>query len=262
MSIMDLFKTSGIVNGQQSGGQQQTGNMNSQQSASTGGTGNPGNLPEKSPPGAPTPDSNNPTAPAEKKVDGNDPKSLLDNYKELFTIDPNKKPDEPLSFNASPDQLMEAASKVDFTRFVTPEDAQAIAAGGEDAVKAFLQSINKVAQGVYANSAFATSKILEHALQQQQDRFQKQLPGLVRDSAVADNLRTQNELFSHPAVSPIVDNVRKSLADKYPTATAHEIGKLTADFFTALGGSMAPQSDSNTTNPNKKSEQDWLEFLN
>ena len=125
----------------------------------------PGNLN----PDATQPAANNPTVPA-----GSPPApaaSPMDQFNELWqppVIDPAT--NQPL-INIDPKQLAEAARKTDFAKIIQPELMARVQAGGEDGSMAMMQMLNQVAQGVYAQSAFASSKMVEQAVAKAREQF-------------------------------------------------------------------------------------------
>jgi hypothetical protein len=179
-----------------------------------------------------------PTPPAEIT-----PPAPFEEFKDLWSTPttPNADTNGPMFAGVTPKTLMESAGKVDFAKAVTPEQMQAIATGGQGAVDAFAQAMNKVAQTVYAQSAFATTKIVDQAMTRQQENFAKQLPSMVKKFSVNENLQDQNPLLSNPALTPLVSALSEQLVRKNPNATSTEIQQQVNDYFSALGTSFAPK---------------------
>lgn len=191
------------------------------------------------------------------------PESPLDQFKDLWQNDPNaENKNAPINFNVDQTKLMEAASKVDFTKILKQEDLQAISAGGEGAVAAFAKSLNSVAQSVYAQNAMATSKIVEAAVAQAQDRFASQIPDMVKKQNLSNSLREENPALSHPAAAPILTALENQLTVKYPNATGSEIKKMATDYLSSFATAASPKKeDPATTATSGKKEQDWTDFL-
>lgn len=202
----------------------------------------------------------NPTTTIEGQKD--QPKSPLDQFAEVFKIDPNNKPEEKLSFNADPAQIFESAKQVDFKRYVTPEHLQAVVQGGEGAANALLDILNSSSQAVYANSALASTKLIEAALEAQDQRFNQALPSKVRDHAVTESLSTANPLFNHPAMAPVINNLRTAISTKYPDMPAADVTKQVQEFVTAFATSFAPKQEQQGQQTNKSQTVDWEDFLN
>jgi hypothetical protein len=166
--------------------------------------------------------------------------------------------------NLDPAKVMESARKVDFAKNITAAQIQAIQAGGPDAVKAFAESMNQVAQTVYAQSAIATTKIVEQALSKQTERYDAQLPTMVKKYSTNESLLTENPLLSNPAIQPLVGALQEQLIRKNPNATSAEIQKQVSDYFAAMGTAFAPKApetpQSRAAQRAAKSE-DWDSFL-
>lgn len=173
-----------------------------------------------------------------------DPNAVNPNF--FATLDPNK--------------VMESARKVNFSnQEITPEIAAAIAAGGEQAIKAVQSLINHSSQSVYGQSAIATSKIVEKALAAQREQFQKQLPGILKSQLVSDSLATENPIFNNPALAPMVEMARTQVLQKFPNATQAEIKEQVVSFFNAMQGALAPKPIK--TEAEKNADMDWGAFL-
>jgi len=163
--------------------------------------------------------------------------------------------------NLDPQKVMESARKVDFAKGISPEQLQAIAAGGEGAVKAFAESMNSLAQSVYAQSAIATTKIVEQALGKAQEQQDARLPGMFKKLSSTENLQAANPLLSNPAIQPLVGALQEQLVRKNPNATAGEIQQQVSDYFAALGTSFAPKAPAPAGGNRKAKDEDWSAFL-
>lgn len=190
--------------------------------------------------------------------------SPLDGFKDIWQTPANPDPNSNQSIfaNLDPQKLMESARKVDFAKTLTPENLQKIQAGGQEAVQALAESLNTVAQTVYAQSALATTKIVEQALGKQQERFDAQLPTMVKKFSANENLLSSNPLLQNPAVQPLVGALQEQLIRKNPNATSAEIQQQVSDYFAALGNTFAPKPASSTSAQSKsKDAEDWEKFL-
>lgn len=248
MGIMDIF--SGITGGSAApAAPAPNTNANNQPQ--------PGNIP----PGAGSTNPNNPTVPAGTE---NKEGAPLDQFADLWKNEPASEGREQNTglFNIDPKKMFEAAGKIDFAKMIKPEQLQAIAQGGDAAVQAFAQAMNGVAQGVYAQSAFATTKIVEQALGKAKQQYNSELPSLIKKHQVSDNLRAENPIFANPAIQPIISALEAQLTVKFPNATASEITGMAKQYVEAVGSSFAPKpaapendgkAGANTT--------DWDKFL-
>ena len=228
--------------------------------------GGPGNLPATAASTGATPNGAAPNGQI-PPTDPNappDPATAFAQFDKLWEnapTDPNA-PASGIFGNVDPKKFMEAAGKIDFGKVITPEQLQSISAGGEGAMAAFAAAMNSVAQGVYAQSAFATTKIVEQALSKSKESFLSELPTHIKKQTVTDSLRAENPIFSNPAVQPIISALEAQMTVKYPNATAPEITNMAKQYVEALGSSFAPKPKADPGSPkNKKGETDWSSFL-
>lgn len=215
-------------------------------------------------PGQPLPgsDPNNPTVPAgtPPAVVQTPPKdeSPFAGLGDIWQT-PVQADEAPVMPAVDPAKLMEAAKQVDFTKSLSPEVLQKIAGGGEDAIKAMMTSLNSVAQTVFANSAMATTKIVEQALGRQADQYNKNLPTQIRKLSANENLVTENPLLSNPAVAPLVGALQEQLVRKNPNASAAEIQSQVNQYFAALGTAFGPKPKIDPKQASK--DVDWSNFF-
>ena len=225
--------------------------------------GNPGNIPGvQTNPAMAT----NPTVPAASMETGNTntsntPPSGLDEFSGMWAVDPNAKPNvpEPM-FNVKPEDLAAAAKRNDFSKVVTPEMLAAISGGGEAAVQATLQAMNAMAQKSFADSALATTKIVESALTKQQAKFEASLPGFIKNQNLSDNLRNSSPIFNHPAAAPILEVFRNQVAEKFPNATATEQQEMAMRYVKSFAEAANPSKPTAAQKANAN-QTDWSEFL-
>jgi len=225
----------------------------------------PGNLN----PAATQPNSSNPTVPATPTTPNTtDPvsptASPMDKFNELWqptAID--SEANKPL-INIDPKALAEAARKTDFAKLIQPELMARVQAGGDDGSAAMMQMLNQVAQGVYAQSAFATSKMVEQAVAKARDQFNSDIPAHVKKLQVADTLRQENPVFNHPAASPILGAVESQLTVKYPNASASEITTMAKQYLEGFANAVqapAIAAAAATAAKSKASQEtDWTTF--
>ena len=255
MAIMDMFRTA--FGPQQSAaptmpGQLQTAGAQPQPQSQ------PGNIPAAG--GATNP--NNPTVPATNADGTPATASPLDQFGDMWKPVENKGAGDPLFANVDPAKLMEAAKKTNFSALITKEQQAAIAQGGTAAQEAFMQSMNLVAQNVFAQSAMATTRIVDQALAKQQEQFKALLPSLVKQHTLSDNLRSENPVFNHPSVAPLIHAMETQLAAKHPNATASELTKLAQEYVLSVGQAFNPTAGKETTAASSaNSEPDWDLFL-
>lgn len=255
MSIMDMFRN---LSGSQPQapampGQLQTAGAQPQSQPQ------PGNIPT----GGGSAATGNPLVPA-TNADGTPvTESPLDQFKDMWSPVANKGAGEPLFANVDPAKLLEAAKKTNFASLITKDQQAAIAQGGTVAVEAFQSAMNNVAQSVFAQSAMATTKIVDQALAKQQELFKSMLPNLVKQHTLADNLRESNPVFNHPSVAPLISAMESQLAAKHPNATSSELTKLAQEYVLGLGQAFNPALKTEAANSNglTTGETDWSKFL-
>lgn len=235
---------------------QQAANPQLQQQAQA----TPGNIPAQNVmPAA----ANNPTVPAESitaTATATAAPEGLDKYKDMWKIKPEDMPKAPESAFAgvTPEAIKSVANKTDFSKVVTPEMMQAISAGGEGAVAATLQAMNAMAQDTYAQSAQASIKLIETALEKQREQFQAALPDMIKHQNVTNNLRSSNPIFNHPAAAPMLETLQKQLQLKNPTADAATIQKQAEEFLVSFATTANPPKQIVTTAD--KNKTDWSDF--
>lgn len=193
--------------------------------------------PAAAPASAPvTPGNLPPAAPAASEPTTAEPKSPFAEFETLWQNDPNAAtPGTGNIFNVDPAKLQEAASKVDFSKVVTPEMMQGIQAGGEEATQAFLQAMNKMSQQVYAQSAAASIAMVEQATKKAKEQFTADIPNLLKKQQVNANLRDENPVLSDPAVAPLIQALESQLVVKFPNATPTELKDMAKNYIAGLG---------------------------
>lgn len=177
-------------------------------------------------------------------------------------IDPNAPPKDSSMFgNIDPAKLLEAAKKINFAEAATADQQTAIMAGGEGAVKAMMEVMNSVAQRSYAQSAYASTRMVETAMAKAREQFTAELPQLIKKTNVSNSLREENPIFSNPAVAPIMDALESRLTIKYPTASASEITGMAKAYVEQMGTSFAPKAPEPKLSKGARADEDWGKFL-
>ena len=216
----------------------------------------PGNIPDAATPNA---QPAQPVAPA--VVEPAVPDSPLAEFSKLWEdapIDPNKPtPTAPTPLDA--EAVQKAVAKTDFSQSITPETLAAIAAGGEEAQKAFAQAMNQTAQQVMVQSTMVNEKLTQKAIKDALAANQVTMQDQVRAQAVADHAKTQNPVFSDPAVKPVIEATQSQLIAKFPNATPQEITTMTQNFIIAMGTEFAPKEPINDNSG--QDQTDWSKFI-
>lgn len=132
---------------------------------------------------------------------------------------------------ADPAKLLAAAKTVDFTKAMNPELLEKASKGDSAALG---QLVNEAAQTGYAQSALATTKIVEAALAKQADIFKTSvMPAILRNHNIGNELG-DNPLFDNPAVKPLLDGLKNQLSIKYKDATPTQIKQHAEKILTEL----------------------------
>ena len=186
--------------------------------------------------------------------------SPLDSFKTLWEPVNTPNVDGTLPANmfagADPAKMLDAARKVDFAKSISPELLAKITSGGPDAATAFMAALNDVSQRSYAQSSFASTKIVEAALAKIQEGLDSRLPGQIKRHQVSDTLRESNPALQHPAAAPILDALQSQLAVKFPNATVNELRDMAGDYLNKFAGLASPQKTAAT-----KPTEDWDKFF-
>jgi len=216
----------------------------------------PGNIPPPTTPAAPgqgvipEPVAAVPATPTE-------PESPLDTFKDLWEpipVDPNApKPAAPQELTA--EQVQQAVAKANFSKAITPEQLAAIGQGGEAAQTAFAEAMNTVAQQVMVQATVVNNKLTQKAVETALEKQSAEIPSMLRAQASTAHLNDTSDLFSNPAIQPVVQATQAQLLQKFPNATPAEITTMTQDYITAMGEQFAPKP------PADPNEQNWDNFL-
>ena len=192
-----------------------------------------------------------------------EPKSPVDKFGNLW--EPAKpdesNPDSKSAAKPTTQQMMESAAKVDFTKVLDREVLQKIAAGGEEAVNAFAQALNKTAQTVLGQSTAVSQKLIEQAQEQTRQEILGNLPKMVRQQNLGESLLSQNPAFSHPGVRPVIDALQNQLSEKFPKASAAELNAMAKEYLTGMASIIAPPQQQSNQTPTTPVEEDWTKYF-
>lgn len=186
-------------------------------------------------------------------------KSPLDAYSDLWEtapIDPNA-PQPPTAPTLDPKQLAEKVGTIDFSNTVAPETLAKITAGGEEAGAAFLEAMNTVARNVMLQSTLVGNKLAQKVVGFETEQLQSQVPDLIKQNMVTDNLSSNNPLYSNPAVKPLIDMAKKQIQVKYPNATASELTAMAENYVGTVVAELTPKSPDSAA----PVADDWTKFL-
>lgn len=183
----------------------------------------------------------------------------LAEFKDLWEP-PKTDPNAP-NGNASeltPEKMMEAASKVDFTRLIPQESLAKITAGGAEAAQALAEIVNKVAQGAYGQSAVVAQKMVEKAVAQEREALQNSLPTMMKRHTLNDP--GNNPALQNPAVAPILQAIQTQLVEKYPTRSTSEIEDMAKKVLVGAAELVVPPQKTPGTET-QDDGTDWEQWI-
>ena len=186
--------------------------------------------------------------------------SPMDSFKSLWEPVNTQGVDGTLPANmfagADQNKMLEAARKVDFAKSIPPEVLSQITAGGPEAAQAFAKALNDVSQRAYAQSSFASTKIVEAALAKFQEGLDNRLPSQIKKHQVSDTIRESNPALSHPAAAPIMEALQAQLTVKFPNATVAELKGMASDYLTQFNQLANP-----VAKPTIPVAEDWDSYF-
>lgn len=230
----------------------------------------PGAAPAPAPaPAAPAPAPVAPPAPAPAPVDPNaQALSALDSFKSFWhnptTADgkPAPLPADPLAqplFNLDPAKVMESANKMDFMAGVDPAKIQTALQGD---VAAFADVINGAVRNAVAGVTINQGNTLNQALIANNQRVASTLPTHIKKVQLMDQ-PSDNPVFEHEAVQPLVNTLKQFALAKNPQASASEINAQISGLLAGLGKAIhetSPEAVKQQQAASSK-DQDWTAFL-
>lgn len=188
------------------------------------------------------------------------PEDKFEKLWETPATDPNSQNSNEGQSSLTPEKMLEAAGKIDFKRVLDQDSLRKIAAGGDEAVAAMAELLNKTAQTVYGQSTVVAQKLIETQVAKAREEFTAQLPGLVKKQNMQDSLLTENPAFKKPSVAPVVTAIQNQLAAKYPNATASELNAMAKDYLKAAAEDFNPTPKKEPTAAERGVDWDqWVE---
>ena len=189
----------------------------------------------------------------------------LDQYKDLFTIDPNREVADPNApFITYDDKVL--AEKVAEMQFVDPAQMAELAtkaAQGDPA--ALMTLLNATAQSAYSQGAKLSANISNRAAHAGAQQVRGQMPTDVRSQLASSELATLNPALSHPAIAKQTQEVLGAFEQKFPTATPAQLAKYTNDYFKsvfeATNGQTQGSQEQRSGPPAIQGSQDFTDFF-
>lgn len=177
--------------------------------------------------------------PQKKKATGTGDELGVDFNKlwENEPVDPNKPApteDEPYLPKIDPKQLAETISKVDFKKFIKPEQMQAITAGGEAAATAIADIVQQTAQQTLLTAFSSANKLFESGIGNAVKRVDGKIGPRVNETMASLNLSKSNFAAKDPRYAPVVDAIRERIQQKYPKLNATGVEDAVNRMFTGL----------------------------
>jgi len=189
------------------------------------------------------------------------PASPLDSFADLWqNADTGTEPTDNASmFAVDSKALNETVGKMNFLGNIPPKVQEALNAGGESAVKANLYLMNQVAQQSFAQSAQATTKIVEAALAKQAEAFESRVSDVVKKQGMRDDLASSNPVFKHAAAAPILQGLEAQILKKYPNASPTELSQMAQNFLKSFADEISGVNKPKESG--QKSDTDFSNFF-
>lgn len=263
MSIMNAFRNmlGGSAPQQPQGAQPQVNPAASQQLNNTVGSEQSNNTV----PSATTlqSDGKTPAIPAAAQGD----QSPLANYSDLWKAPENGTglPSTVPTITVDPAKLDSISKNVDFTKAV---DKTLVAKAVSGDAEALMQVLSQAAQAGFAQAAGTSAQMIQKAMSLQDERLQQQyIPEVLRRTEISRQMRTDNNLYSDPAIAPMLNMVETQFAAKYPQASPQEIRQSAMNYLQQTASAVVKQSgkqviDTPQASPaSKQRDVDWEGFF-
>ncbi|TFZ81695.1 hypothetical protein [Candidatus Macondimonas diazotrophica] len=207
------------------------------------------------------------SAPAESnQEESTEPKvSPLEAFKDIWQSDTTEaeQDDADLSslFSIDPEKINSTVSNIDFTKSLDPQVLESIAAGGEDAQKAFLTSLNSVARDVFSQSMLANGMLVKQALTKAQDKIDTRTSRSYNRLKASEALTSSNPLLKDPAVEPMISAIQERLHKKYPDADSESIKQQAEEYLLKFADVIRGPSEQRKQEETSAKETDFSTFL-
>jgi hypothetical protein len=160
-------------------------------------------------------------------------------------------------FNVDPTRVAESANKLDFLSSVNP-DLVTKALGGDPA--AFADVINSAVRQAVVGITVNQGQLLNSALAENNQRITSSLPNQLKQVQL-NEVGSDNPVFSHPAVAPLVTALKQTAYQKNPNASVGEVNQLVNNYLSGLAVAMqdaSPEAVKQKQQAAKTAgEQDW-----
>lgn len=195
--------------------------------------------------------------------------SPLDQFKDLFNIEPEKdangnpvqKPtgDEPF-FNMDKDKFSQAVGDMNFIPETAKESLEAVMAGDLKQLPALL---NAVARNGYMQQTQLSQSMMEDLGKNAMQRMRSNLPETLKNHSTESTVFGSNVQFNHPAVKPVVKALAGQVLKKWPNATPQEVQQKVTDLMKSMGSMFEdPEDTGGQQSPNHQGNQyDWSQVF-
>lgn len=200
-----------------------------------------------------------------------DPNSLsketqnpFDAYQKMFDNAAKTSTVEAPSFSLDPKVVADVASKMDFTKGLSPELVQKATSG--DAA-AMMQLIQEVGRNSYRASLEHATKLTDTHLGQRSEFESKRVKEGVRNQLTSDALSQGSESnanLNHPVVKAELNRIARTFAasPEYQDASPQEIARAARQYMTDLHNALNPADPTKTKEGKvKPKEIDYFEYI-
>lgn len=197
--------------------------------------------------------------------------SGLDAFKDIWQNEPVKEGeqedpeaayDPSAGLNINPEEIQKQVAQMNFAQVLDTQTLAKIGEGGEEAQKAFAESLNKVSQYVFSQSMIANATLVKQALANSSGVFDARAERLLKQSKISDATSSQNPVFNHPAAQPMVKALQEQLARKHPQASHEEIAQKANQMFASLAEEFTKPQRDKQNQQSRANEPDWEDFFN
>lgn len=168
---------------------------------------------------------------------------------------------DPLSqplFSFKQEDVLASAKKLDFTSQVNPELA-AKALGGD--AGALQEYVNGAIQTAFAAMTLNTGNLLNDGFQRHGKAFDAALPTRLRNHEVANRI-SDDPVLSHPAVVPIINAMKATIASQQPHMRPDQIQAAAENYVKGLGTAINLQETKTVTKKEEAGQVDWMQWAN
>lgn len=208
-----------------------------------------------------------PAADPNKKDDVDDsPAARLAEAWKMAPVDPSKAGaagPRPYFGNVDPAKIAAAAKSMNFMSGVDPALVEKAKGGDADA---FMAVVNASNQNAFQTAMLAIPGIIEPVLQQAEHRQNERAPALFQQLQLR-SARASDPVLQNPAVAPVVEALKTTIASQNPQATPDQVMELVQQRIADLGHVLTPlqnkqqQGDNIPASRSANSGSDDFSFL-